>query len=640
MADQRKIQEDLYGEFSKSLYRKKDSYVATGTYGRTVGNVQTGIIDGRLIENQSIENKTINMENRTVTLVVNNSGGGDYATIKEALDYVTQKNLKGTIFIRAGTYYEKSDLVIPSGINLVGDGREITIIDFGIGNFSISSSRSNHIIVKNLSIKRWNGKNVLSFVSCNYLTINSILFNNLIASDTYGSGNAIYLESCSYFTISNVLVSEVGSTGIEICGKDSTGGCSYGMVIETTIEDVDSYGIKLWHIEDSVTLDSPNYNIQFINCFVDDTGSDGIYVGGDAAWNGTAWIKFIGCTVQDSAYNINIVDSNSVSFIGCDWESGRAGSGVLRISGNSSNIFGVGNRGGIDDNTTGLHNSFLSHCSTWWGYENLPAFDETTDIEGVTGFTSVTERIIRNAYNKTGSTLSLGTVVCLTSVADGDEIATTTTRGDTKVYGMVAESILDNWVGSVLLSGITHSLKVNGTDDIAIGDFLSTYTTAGIACKAQLGDMVFAIALEAYSANDSNGVIDAYLLPYHFPLLSSSTLSSGVYTPTRSAETNLDGNVTPSEAQYARIGNTVTVSGRFTADPTLAATATSFELTLPIASNIGAVEDAAGVAFCGGIAGQGAEVTGSIANNTAVISWVSGDVTSKTWSYVFTYQII
>lgn len=117
--------------------------------------------------------------------------------------------------------------------------------------------------------------------------------------------------------------------------------------------------------------------------------------------------------------------------------------------------------------------------------------------------------------------------------------------------------------------------------------------------------------------------------------------SSGTYTPTRSAEANLDSNVTPSQAQYMRVGNTVTVSGRVTAvNPTLAATATSFELTLPVASNIGAVEDLAGVAFCGAIAAQGAAITGSVANNTAVVSWVSADLTSQAWSYSFTYRVI
>ena len=122
--------------------------------------------------------------------------------------------------------------------------------------------------------------------------------------------------------------------------------------------------------------------------------------------------------------------------------------------------------------------------------------------------------------------------------------------------------------------------------------------------------------------------------------ISTSTLTSGTYTPTRSAETNLDANVTMTEAQYMRVGNTVTVSGRFTADPTLTATTTDFEITLPVASNIGATEDAGGVAFCGNIVSQGAEVIGVVANDTAQIQWKSSDVTSQVWAYTFSYQII
>lgn len=119
-----------------------------------------------------------------------------------------------------------------------------------------------------------------------------------------------------------------------------------------------------------------------------------------------------------------------------------------------------------------------------------------------------------------------------------------------------------------------------------------------------------------------------------------SNITSGVYTPTRSAEANLDANVTMTEAQYLRVGATVTVSGRFTADPTTTLTTTSFEITLPVASNIGAAEDVAGVAFCGAITGQGAAVLGVAANDTAKIQWLATDVTSQVWSYIFCYQVL
>ena len=120
----------------------------------------------------------------------------------------------------------------------------------------------------------------------------------------------------------------------------------------------------------------------------------------------------------------------------------------------------------------------------------------------------------------------------------------------------------------------------------------------------------------------------------------TSSFANGVYTPTRSAEVNMDENVSMSEAQYLRVGSTVTVSGQFTANPTLTATATSFEMTLPVASNIGAVEDVSGVAVCGAIASMSAAIAGVVANDTAKVSWVATDPNSNTWSYTFSFQII
>ena len=78
-------------------------------------------------------------------------------------------------------------------------------------------------------------------------------------------------------------------------------------------------------------------------------------------------------------------------------------------------------------------------------------------------------------------------------------------------------------------------------------------------------------------------------------------ISWGTYTPTASILANLDASPTISEAQYLRVGNSVNVSGRFTANPTITATATSFDLSFPVISDIGAIEDAAGVAFSGAI---------------------------------------
>lgn len=121
---------------------------------------------------------------------------------------------------------------------------------------------------------------------------------------------------------------------------------------------------------------------------------------------------------------------------------------------------------------------------------------------------------------------------------------------------------------------------------------------------------------------------------------SMGAVVSGTYTPTRSAEVNLDANTVPSLAQFMRVGSVVTVSGEVTVNPTTTATLTSFELSLPIASNIGATSDCAGVMTIGAVPGEVASVTGVVANDTAKIQWIAIDVALRIWSYTYTYRII
>jgi hypothetical protein len=186
-------------------------------------------------------------------------------------------------------------------------------------------------------------------------------------------------------------------------------------------------------------------------------------------------------------------------------------------------------------------------------------------------------------------------------------------------------SVLTTWYGGSLVfnePGNNYDVRIEGDTDANLFVTDASTDRVGIGTNAPGSKLDVAGSLQVDSITNDTG------------------LAHGTYTPTRSAEANLDANVTMSEAQYMRVGNTVTISGRFTADPTLTATTTSFEFTLPISSNLGAAEDVAGVAFCGAIAGMGAEIIGVVANDTAKVQWVSTDVTSQTWSYTLTYTII
>ena len=113
--------------------------------------------------------------------------------------------------------------------------------------------------------------------------------------------------------------------------------------------------------------------------------------------------------------------------------------------------------------------------------------------------------------------VAVGDVVILKVSADsgyGDslDVTTTTTVGDSLVYGVAAETIANGVRGQVQTAGKCMAVKVNGTTDIAAGDLLGTYSEVKISQKAGTGECAFAMALEAYATNDSAGVIEAFLV--------------------------------------------------------------------------------------------------------------------------------
>ena len=140
--------------------------------------------------------------------------------------------------------------------------------------------------------------------------------------------------------------------------------------------------------------------------------------------------------------------------------------------------------------------------------------DCINNVRNVAGLALRDEYKIERLENQSGADRSTGEVVVLKNTAAGDEFTTTTTQGDSMVCGVVIETIEGDTpsYGYVQTRGVIKTLKADGTADIAIGDLLGCFTTAGIAMKAASGDVAFAIALEAYTTNDSNGVLDALLI--------------------------------------------------------------------------------------------------------------------------------
>lgn len=113
-------------------------------------------------------------------------------------------------------------------------------------------------------------------------------------------------------------------------------------------------------------------------------------------------------------------------------------------------------------------------------------------------------------------------------------------------------------------------------------------------------------------------------------------LDSGTYTPTLAIVANLTA-VTAFKCQWLRVGNVVTVGGRFDADPTTTALFTSLTISLPVATTTTAASDIAGTAAAPSVAGQCAAIFAS--SSLATVGWVAGDVTNQDWYFTFSYEV-
>ncbi len=115
---------------------------------------------------------------------------------------------------------------------------------------------------------------------------------------------------------------------------------------------------------------------------------------------------------------------------------------------------------------------------------------------------------------------------------------------------------------------------------------------------------------------------------------------SGVYTPTTSAEVNLDAGLSLSDFKFYRQGKILHVFGRFTANPTAAALA-GFQISLPPGYNsqLLTTDELVGIATSGSTTNMTAEILGNAGNNTAQVRWIATDLTAQDWSIQFSYIV-
>jgi hypothetical protein len=114
-------------------------------------------------------------------------------------------------------------------------------------------------------------------------------------------------------------------------------------------------------------------------------------------------------------------------------------------------------------------------------------------------------------------------------------------------------------------------------------------------------------------------------------------LLSGTYTPTLTNTTNVAAS-TAFTCQYMRVGNVVTVSGRVSIDPTSTGN-TKLEMSLPIASNFAAIEQAGG-SFMDSTSSHIGSILAEVTNNTLHFNMTAVATTNLGCSFICSYLVV
>jgi len=421
--------------------------------------------------------------------------------IQKAVDAVENAG-GGKVIIKGEKIPVNYDITVPSFVTLEGEGRDNTILDFGDNSNSIKIEGTAASRIKNIRIRDLTIQNSGTY-GCDVNYADFLILDNVRFSSNTGSG--LRIRASQQYMVLNCLADNNTVDGYTLAGNASHnhGRFNYFGCIAT-----DNTGNGF-----DITGDATNVigNGAFIGCEADNNILDGFELDNG---NIEAAIYFGECIANSNTVNGFDVNIGHSSFIGCKADS-NGGDGFENTGTRNAFI------GCVPSSNTGEDFNSTARCSfTGNQFKYATNIDPSTRVShddisvqstGNTGGNTRTEKNYMQMLNTSGGTVAQGGVVVLKAVADGDEITTTTTAGDDNVFGMAMFSHADNAWGAILTEGYTTKLKVDGTTDIAIGDYLGTFTTAGIASKVTSG-MAFAVALEAYTTDDSSGVINALLI--------------------------------------------------------------------------------------------------------------------------------
>lgn len=372
----------------------------------------------------------------------------------------------GVLVLLAGVHRPTYDIIGGAKINIIGEGIDQTIIDFGNGPYSIKYTTSGtKWALSDMTVRNSSTIGVNVVTGADDYTIDRVRATACSIGFSLSSANSFTISMCTADANVNEGFSFAGGTGqytVSNCLSKDNGGRGFN----------DNLGGGI-----------------YLACRATNNGSNGFDLdnGGGVC---------VGCTAKLNTGSGFYLATQATILVGCVSTDNQIGNNITEGAANNGLIIGCV----LDSNSIDTIGPGFKSVGNSLSFGNM---------EG----SFVSEKMIYGAINRSGVARVDGEVVVYATGAGGNEITSTTTVGDNRVVGVVISvNNSNNFYGTVQTLGFIDSLKVNGTTDIAVGDFLCTYSVAGISAKAAAGNMAFAIALEAYTANDSLGVIDALLI--------------------------------------------------------------------------------------------------------------------------------
>ncbi len=473
------------------------------------------------------------------------TGTADEVVINNAINQIATTG--GTLKLMEGNYTIDSSVVMASGVQLIGSGFGTILTGTVASMVIITAGATENWSVSSLKLRSLDGTHTASYgIRCTD-TVSRIKITDCCFGEETDATSKITRafggypnKSISYAKVTNnwnyhgyFLSNLSGFFQGLVTGNTHIGGLFFGAAGNINQCDIsDNYIFVNPSVNDNAIVGASGLNSSVVsNNYIygygntPAAGSALYFKGTDGStitsntlvlWDSDALV------IED--YGANTIVTNN-SFFRIDETTGNTYSCiVLGKDGGVTNCVVTGNivyspnahkpkYGIIENHADSNYNLIANNSINGTGTADILTVGASTQVlNNLTISFDYPDRKVITKKNTSGGALAAGDVVILKAVATGDEVTTTTSGGDSKVLGMVVAAINDNAFGQIQTLGKTTALKVDGTADIAIGDFLSCFTTAKIAKKASAGETAFAIALEAYTTNDSAGIIDALLI--------------------------------------------------------------------------------------------------------------------------------